>query len=378
MNSRRSFFQNFALLSALAALPEGELLAQEAEPSKLSDFWDAYFEEAERDPNQVSRGANDQDLMEPEKKVQLIYASDSGLMYPDGIENKQLLADEDAVLTINPAHFRPAPDDHKAISKSNGCQIRLDCMQTRPIMNLIAPMAWAGLAAWSTSKVTETATPLKDSKGASIMDPKTGQPKMSMKTNAGPAIPDLKALDFKDPNDPNSTSPNHVILPGGSGRMALNVRAVSPNHRLQTVLDKSVSYASIIAPYFGFAPIAIPALRAFTTILGAVFNHESVIMNSMPYQVLATQDATKRAHPSGAVKMIAGDYIAVPINQAMNVKDSMEKLRIVNGWLVHQDGNKNVPPEMRAMDPKVPELTYMSFSVTAQGLSQAQKEKAKG
>jgi hypothetical protein len=378
MNTRRSFFHDAALLSALAALCETEGHAQGAKDSSMSDFWDAYFEEAERDPTHVSRGSNDGSLLDPQRKVQLIHATDSGLIYPDGIDTKQLLPEEDVVLTVSPARFRPAPDDHRAISKSKGCQIRLDCVQTRPIMNLIAPMAWAGLAAWSVEKTTSTAAKVMDSKGNPVMDPKTGQAKVTMKTNAGPAVPDLRALDFKAPNAPNAPSSNHVILPGGSGRMALNVRAVSENHRLQTVLDKSVAYSSIVAPFFGFAPLAIPALRAFTTLLGAVFNHESVVMNSLPYQVLATQDAFRRGRDSSSVKIIAGDYIAVPSKHAADLRDQMEKLRVVNGWLVHQDGDKNLPPEMRAMDSKIPEITYMSLNVTVQSLATAQKEKSKG
>jgi hypothetical protein len=378
MNSRRSFFHDAALLSAFVALCEGEAHSQAAQDSTMSNFWDAYFEEAERDPTHVSRGSNDGSLPDPQRKVQLIYATDSGLMYPGGIDTKQLLPEEDVALTISPARFRPAPDDHKAISRSKGCQIRLDCVQTRPIMNLIAPMAWAGLAAWSAEKQTTTASKVTDLKGAPVVDPKTGQAKMSLKTNAGPAVPDLKALDFKDPNAPNVPSSNHVILPGGSGRMALNVRAVSQNHKLQTVLDKSVAYSSIVAPFFGFAPLAIPALRAFTTLLGAVFNHESVVMNSLPYQVLATQDSHRRGRDSSSIKIVSGDFIAVPSKHAADLKDHMEKLRVVNGWLVHQDGNKNLPPEMRSMDSKIPEVTYMSLSINVQSLADAQKEKSKG
>jgi len=70
MNSRRSFFQDIALLSALAGIAEQEGLAQ-AKDDKVTDFWDAYFEEAERDPNQISRGSNDGDLMEQEGAVDL-------------------------------------------------------------------------------------------------------------------------------------------------------------------------------------------------------------------------------------------------------------------------------------------------------------------
>src|ERR1700678_4439253 len=119
MNSRRSFFQAIALLSALAGIAEQGGQAQ-AKDEKLANFWDAYFDEAERDPHQISRGSNDADLMDPTKKVQLIHGTDSGLIYPDTIDARQLMAEGDVVGTVNPAHFRPSPDDHKAISKSKG------------------------------------------------------------------------------------------------------------------------------------------------------------------------------------------------------------------------------------------------------------------
>jgi hypothetical protein len=169
-----------------------------------------------------------------------------------------------------------------------------------------------------------------------------------------------------------------VILPGGSGRLALNVRAVSQNQKLQTVLDRTVSYSSLVAPFFGFAPLAIPALKVFTNLLGAVYNHESVIMNSMPQQVLATQDAWNRPRDASAVKIIAGDYIAVPINHAPMLKDTMGKLRVQSGWLVHQDSDKNLPVEQRAQDPRVPPVSYLTSSMTIQSLAAAQAAKAKG
>jgi hypothetical protein len=374
MNTRRSFFQDIALISALAGLAEQEGYAQ-AKDEKLSNFWDAYFDEAERDPNQISRGTNDADLMDASKKVQLIHATDSGLIYPDTIDAKQLMAEGDVVVTVNPAHFRPAPDDQRAINKSKGAHIRVDCVQTRPIMNLLAPMAWAGLAAWSLKDTTYTKT-LASSSSAPISlatGKRVGTEKMT-----SPALGDISQLDFKDPNNPNNPIQNQVILMGGSGRMALNVTGVSANLRIQTVLSKGVQYSSLIAPFFGFGALALPALKTLTTLLSAVFNHESVIMNSMPQQILATQDAAKNPHDSSAVKIISGDYLAVPINQAPILKGNMDKLRVVNGWLVHQDSPKDLPVEQRAQDPQVPPVTYMSVTLTVQSLQDAQAQKGKG
>jgi len=285
------------------------------------------------------------------------------------------MSDSDVVVTVNPYHFRPAPDDHKTISRSKGAQVRLDLIQTRPIMNLIAPMAWAGLAAWSLEKATYTNTSAT-SNGAAT-DLLTGKKRGNTKINLI-AVPDLKDLDFRDPNNPDAPLNNKVILMGGSGRMALNVRAVSVNDRLQTVLDKSVQYSSIIAPFFGFATLALPALKVLTELLGAVFNHRAVIMNSMPLQVLATQDATKGPHDASSVKIVSGDYIAVPTEQTPHLQGNLDKLRVVEGWMVHQDSKTDVPVAQRAQDPLVPPVTYMSMSFTIQSLADAQKDKAKG
>src|ERR1017187_711921 len=308
------------------------------------------------------------------RKCSSIHATDSGLIYPDTIDAKQLMAEGDVVVTVNPAHFRPAPDDRRAISRSKGAHIRVDCIQTRPIMNLIAPMAWAGLAAWTIKDTTYSKTPASSSSAISLSSGKrVGSEKIT-----SPTLGNLSDLDFRDPNNPNNPIQNQVILMGGSGRMALNVTGVSANQRLQTVLSKSVQYSSLIAPFFGFGALALPALKTLTILLGAVFNHESVIMNSMPQQILATQDALKNPHDSSAVKIISGDYIAVPTSQTANLKGNLDKLRIVNGWLVHQDSPNDVPPEQRALDSKVPPVTYMSVTLTVQSLADAQKQKAKG
>jgi len=368
MNTRRSFFESVAALSALSALLEEEGLAQETD-HKVSQFWDAYFDEATRPLTQASRGSTDQNLLDPSKKVQLIQVTDNGLRYPDTIPTSDLSTETDVAVTVNPGNFRPSPDDLRAIHKSKGSHIRMDWAQSQPIMNLFAPMMWSGLAAWSVQQTTYSPGTAKNADGQTV------------KTNkvTSPALPDgLKPLDFRDPNDPEAPAHNQVVLPGGSGKLALNVSAVSVNQKLQTVLSKSVNYASIVAPFFGFAPVAVPALKVLTTLVGAIFNHEAVVMNSLPMTIVATQGAQSGPHPTDAVKIVSGNFIAVPTNQTSYLKSSFDKLRYSSGWLVHQDSKTNTTPQDRAQDPNVPPVSYMSFNLTVQSLADAQKQKAKG
>src|SRR5579862_8920090 len=111
MTTRRSFFQDVALLSALAAALEPEGRA-ETHDDKMSGFWDAYFAEAARDPHMVSRAATEENLIDPSRKVQLIQGTPDGLRYPDTIADSELPADtEDVVVTVSASHFRAAPED---------------------------------------------------------------------------------------------------------------------------------------------------------------------------------------------------------------------------------------------------------------------------
>ena len=380
MTTRRSFFQDVALLSALVAALEEEGYAQ-PQNTKLSDFWDAYYEEAARDPDEVPRAGTADQVPDPTRQVQLIQGTPDGLRYTDTIDKNELIGDtEDVVVVLDASHFRAASVDHKAVAKSRGCQVQLDLTQTRPIMPLLAPVMWAGLAAWDYDKTAYVQAYRKDINGNKILD-SHGKPIIDTTVKAGPALPALTDLDFKDPNAPGAPPRKQVILKGGTGRMGLNVRAVRQNDKLKAVLDNSVKYSSIVAPFFGFAPIAIPALKAFTQLLGAVYNHEAVILNTMPLQLVATQSALNGPRSSNLVKVVKGpgDYIAVPQSQAGLLKGQMNNLRVQSGYLVHKDTPTDQPLEERAADDKrLPDLTYVGMSIHVQSLADAVKEKAKG
>jgi len=98
----------------------------------------------------------------------------------------------------------------------------------------------------------------------------------------------------------------------------------------------------------------------------------------MPLQVLATKGARNGPHNSSSVKIVTGDFIAVPDNQTQDLKSDFEKLRVVDGWLVHQDNNKNEPVEARAKDSRIPPVSYMSMGFTIEPLADVVKRKAQG
>ncbi len=358
MDSRRAFFQDITILSALAAAISGEVEAQPSE-RKTQEFWDAYFDEAERTDNRSSRGDTSSQL-DDKKIVNFLQATDNGLRFSGDIAPKELLKppsdEKDVVVTVNPGHFRPSTQDHSLIQKARGSQVRLDWFQKQPIMNIVAPMAWAGLAAWSPERVDKT----------------------TKKPIAAPIPPTLTDLNFRDPNAPTAKANNQVILMGGSGKMAVNVTAVRINAKVDAALKATVDYSSIVAPYFGFAPLAVPALKALTQLVSYLYHRESILMNAVPAEIVATQDAKALPGPVNRINMVSGGYLAVPDDHTDKLKSSMADLRLDQGWLVHKDADKNVKPADRGADPRVPDITYISMDVKVQPLSDVIQQQAKG
>jgi hypothetical protein len=356
MDTRRSFIEHAAFLSAVASLASMET---HAEPSneKMQDFWKAYFDEAERTDDRPTRDAGVQEL-DPKKKVNFIQGTDKGLRFSSDISRTELLGGDDnnVCITVNPGHFRPSTEDLALIHRASGSHIRVDWFQKQPVMNLIAPMAWAGLAVWSPQHT----------------DPVT------KKVLAAPLPPKLSDLDFRDPNAPDAPAGNQVILMGGTGKVAVTATAMRVNDKVQAVLNKSVQYASIVAPYFGFAPLSIPALRAFTDIFGYFYHHESILLNSLPIEIVASQHGKALPGSVTQVNMVTGDYLAVPAAHADKLKSSMTDLVIDSGWLVHKDADKKVRVELRANDPKIPDVTYISMNCTVEPLGDVVKRKAAG
>jgi hypothetical protein len=360
MDTRRSFFHDLTLLSALAAAIAGESGAQEPAAKKTQEFWDAYFDEAERTDNRPRRDAAATTL-DPGKLPNFLQGTNQGLRYSSDIATSELMEppppEKDVVLTVTPGIFRPSTDDHSSIQKSRGSQVRVDWFQKQPIMNLVSPMAWSGLAAWSPTHI----------------DPAT------KKRTTAPIPPALTNMNFHDPNAPDAPANNQVILMGGSGKMAVNVTAVRHNDKVDAALKASVDYSSIVAPYFGFAPLAIPALRAFTQLLGYLYHREAILLNSVPVNIVATKDAGANDGSPNRIKMVTGQYLVVPDEHLDRIKTAMSQLRIDDtGWLVRQDADTRLKPSERGADPRIPDATYMSMNIKVTLLSEAIKTKAKG
>jgi hypothetical protein len=203
------------------------------------------------------------------------------------------------------------------------------------MMNLFAPLAWASLA--------------------SLFPDKQGK------------LPSLQTLGFQATN---SNGPeNKVTLPGGLGKLAVNISTVRKESLVHKILSEAQSIAGITAPFFAFPAISIPALKAFTTIYSALEQHTAFLLNSPLTMTVATQQALQdETRTPQYLPLVTGDYVLVPQAHVDELGKSMDKIDFTQGYLVNKNAPTNQPPETRAAN-CVPDVTYVTLRIAVSPLA---------
>jgi hypothetical protein len=324
---RRTFFDQILAAGALLELASGEALAQTKAAAPATGahdsiaFWNQFYDSQRGAPKVAA----------PERQVRFLYHGPNGLRYTSDIPKEALLDhDGDVSVTLNLGQFRPGRKDQEAFRQLQSSSLRVDCVQTRPMMNLFAPLAWASLA--------------------SLFPDKQGK------------LPSLQSLGFQ--STASTGAENKVVLPGGLGKVAVNISMVHKESLVHKILTEAQQIAGIASPFFAFPAISIPALKAVTTIYSALEQHTTFLLNSPLTMAVATrqalQDETREVQ---YLPLVSGDYVLVPQAHVDELSGEMDKLDLTQGYLVKKDAPATQPPEKRAGD-AVPGVTYVTLRVT--------------
>ena len=272
----------------------------------------------------------------PEREVRFLYHGSKGLAFTSDIPANSLLDHAgDVSVTLNLGQFRPAKSDQIAFRQLQSSSLRVDCVQTRPMMNLFAPLAWASLA--------------------SLFPDKQGK------------LPSLQTLGFQSTS--SSAPENKVTLPGGMGKLAVNISMVRRESMVHKVLTEAQTIAGITAPFFAFPAISIPALKAITTIYSALEQHTAFLLNSPLTLAVATQQALQDETRTPAyLPLVSGDYVLVPQAHVDELGKNMDKLELTQGYLVDKGAPSSQAPETRAAN-AVPDVTYVTLRVVVAPLA---------
>ena len=332
--SRRTFFEEIMAAGGLAALLAQRAQAgpprDDADSSLIdtSQFWGNFYEGL----GAKSRGRREHKRMPAVegKDVRYLYYDNAGLRYSDQLKPRDLLDhDGDVAVSIMLGQFRPGNADAESIRALTSSQLRVDCVQTKPFMNLLAPAAWVALA--------------------------------SLYTNKAGKLPSLQTLGFQQPN--LLSGDNKVILPGGSGKFSVNVSCMAKESALHRILRNGVKIAGIASPLIGFPAVSVPAMQAFTTIYSLLEERASFIMSSPLMDAAATQAALKDpSFPPSYVPIREGQYVMVPLEHTAALASKMPDLEINQGWLVDRTDRSSLPVDQKALN-TIPDLTYLTLQM---------------
>jgi hypothetical protein len=333
--SRRSLFEELLVGGGLAALLASDAVGQTKTalgPGEIrpNDFWGSFYDSVDPSKGKGLR-KNTQKAAQGKEVRFLYYEQGEGLRYADQLKKTDLLNHGgDVSVAIVLGQFRPGRGDNNKVKEYSSSQLRIDCVQTKSFLNLLAPSAWIALASLFTDKAGK--------------------------------LPSLQQLGFQQPN--LMSGQNKVILPGGSGKFSVNVSSMSKESKLHAILREGVKVGSIVSPLIGFPAISIVAAQAFTAIYSLLEEKASFIMSSPLMDAAATQAAlADGSFPPTYVPLKTGDYLVVPKESTDQVNAKLAQLQVNQGYVVDSTLPGNRPVEQIAND-SIPDVTYVSLKMT--------------
>lgn len=329
--TRRELFDELAAAGLTTGVLAGISGAQNqgprtAEPHASYDFWSRFFD-SELGGSRGLGQPEEQRLAAPERHCRYLFHGDQGLRYATEIRRDDLLDhDGDVAVSFSLGQFRPGAADSQTLQRLQSSQLRVDCVQVRPLINLFAPLAWSAIA--------------------SVYPDKSGK------------LPSLQSLGFQSPNGVSK-----VVLPGGLGKVGVNISMMKKDSVLHQVLKGITRGAAAAGPLLNFPAISLTALKTFTDLYGYLEDRTTFLLNSPLITGVATRAAWQDPDRGATYLPLAtGDYVLVPQAHTDELGQALERLEFNQGFLVDRDSSKNQPVETRAAQ-TVKGVTYVSLRV---------------
>ena len=374
--SRRTFLQQTLMASGLIGLLEsgasGPALAEKlmaaagqanggaglAPPSGQHDsknFWDAFGVAADT-PDAAPSGVHGRGLFKkpatpgggsaaaPDRVVNYYHyytdpkTKEKSFRLATSIDPNELMDHEgDITASVAVNGFHMAGEDRQTFDQLQSAQLRLDMVQNQSLMpNYLDTMAWMSLAG--------------------LFPDKTGK------------LPPLEDLSF----NPSSSSQkmNQMVLPGGSGQMAVNLSMTHKESMFYSIIKNMTDEVGRFSPLLGLPAISVTALKGFTSLYGAMEQRTTFLLNSMPKAAYATQSAREMAQTASGLNIVPGDYILVPNAYSAELAPYLDKLEMRQGYLVPKGAPQTTSVYDLAASLK-PDITYLSASIGLKPLAAA-------
>ena len=266
-----------------------------------------------------------------ERQVLFLHSGSNGLRYIEDIQEEELLDyPGDVQVSMVLGQFRPGNSDREFLKHVQSSQLRVDCVQSKPYRDILAPLAWCAMA--------------------------------SLKTDQAGRLPSLDSLGFNSPN--TMTGVTKILLPGGSGKLAVNLYVAKGNPVIEKILREALQLAPAVATVMNFPAVSVPALRTFSEIIGALEERSAFIMNSQLTHAVTTRQALADPdRPINYFQLIPGEYVLVPKLHIEELKPHLGDLQLQQGYLVDKDPAP-VDPVVTRKDKAVPGVTYATLRIS--------------
>jgi hypothetical protein len=235
----------------------------------------------------------------------------------------------DITANVNVNGFRMAGEDRQTFDQLQSAQLRIDMVQNQSLMpNYLDTMAWMSLAG--------------------LFPDKTGK------------LPPLEDLSFT----PSTSTPkmSQMVLPGGSGQMAVNLSMTHKDSMFFTVIKNLTNEVGRFSPLLGLPAISVTALKGFCSLYGAMEQRTTFLLNSMPKPAYATQSAREAAQTQAGLNLVPGDYVLVPNAFSAALAPYLDKLEMRQGYLVPK-GSPSTTSVYDLASSLKPDITYLSASI---------------
>jgi len=301
-------------------------------PGNSADFWGSFM-----DTQTHARGLfHKAPGTDSDRQVNFLHYSDAGLRYSEQIENAELPdIPGDVSANVNVGGVRLSTEDRAKFEALRSAQLRIDLLQGQRMYNMIDPLAWMALAAIFPEK--------------------------------GGSLPALQNLSF----DPATSMQNmqQIVLPGGLAHLAVNVSMLHKESPFLSILNTLAQDTSKLAPILGLPAISVTALTGFSKLYGVLENRTTFLFQARPTVAYTTQQARQGANTSIGMNLPAGDYVLVPQAHTDDLKPYLDKLKLVNGYLVSKDAPSSSSVYEQAQSTK-PDISYITLNVGVKPIMQ--------
>lgn len=346
--NRRDFLRDIAMLGilpgAFAGMGIGDMAsavqaaAHHSSPGvetgfdpKASAFWDKYANSFEvavgRAKPLPSTDETEMGVEGPGRSPFLFHYGPAGLRAAPDISAKELPKYSDVNLRLNLERFHPSREDRARFADLKSAQLRIDVLQTNSALQWIDLMAWSAVAG--------------------LFPDRSGK------------LPPLSGLGF----DPKTWQKmQNLVLPGGSGQLALNLAVVKKETWFMGFLQKVGQEVGPFTKVLGLPAISLSAFSAFTALYAKVQSTPKwVFRQGQPFPVYATQSAFQLAASGGeGIPFPPGNYVVVPQNYVPQVAPHISNLEVSQGYLVPK--GTSVLQAATAAEDALPNVTYATLT----------------